>query len=100
MNLIGPELVRDLVTLLNDLDADADVRVAVLESTDPAYFGPHVDLTRVAEYTAEAARAGYAGAFRCCLPWFSLVRARDRMVLKGCVIRVFSCVALSLDRRG
>ena len=58
MNLIGPELVRDLVTLLSELDSDADIRVAVLESADPEYFVPHVDLTKVSEYTAEAAKAG------------------------------------------
>jgi enoyl-CoA hydratase/carnithine racemase len=58
MNLIGPELVRDLVTLLSELEADADIRVMVLESADPEYFVPHVDLTKVAEYTAEAAKAG------------------------------------------
>ncbi len=58
MNLIGPELVRDLVTLLGELESDEAVRVMVLESADPEYFVPHVDLTRVAEYTAEAAKAG------------------------------------------
>jgi enoyl-CoA hydratase/carnithine racemase len=58
MNLIGPELVRDLVTLLSDLESDEDMRVMVLESADPEYFVPHVDLTKVAEYTAEAAKAG------------------------------------------
>src|SRR5713101_7985973 len=58
MNLIGPELVRDLVTLVGELESDQDIRVMVLESADPEYFVPHVDLTKVAEYTAEAARAG------------------------------------------
>jgi enoyl-CoA hydratase/carnithine racemase len=58
MNLIGPELVRDFVALLSELTADTGVRVMVLESADPEYFVPHVDLTKVAEYTAEAARAG------------------------------------------
>src|SRR5689334_19721426 len=58
MNLIGPELVRDFVALLSELAADEGVRVMVLESADPEYFVPHVDLTKVAEYTAEAARAG------------------------------------------
>src|SRR5689334_22052989 len=58
MNLIGPELVRDLVTLLSELESDEDSRVMVLESADPEYFVPHVDLTKVAEYTAEAAKAG------------------------------------------
>ena len=58
MNLIGPELVRDLVGLVGALESDPDVRVMVLESADPEYFVPHVDLTKVAEYTAEAAKAG------------------------------------------
>ena len=58
MNLIGPELVRDFVALQGELNADEGARVMVLESADPEYFVPHVDLTRVAEYTAEAAKAG------------------------------------------
>jgi enoyl-CoA hydratase/carnithine racemase len=58
MNLIGPELVRDLVALLGELESDEDIRVMVLESADPEYFVPHVDLTKVPEYTAEAAKAG------------------------------------------
>ena len=58
MNLIGPELVRDLVTLLGELESGQGTRVVVLESADPDYFVPHVDLTKVAEYTAEAAKAG------------------------------------------
>ena len=58
MNLIGPELVRDLVSLLGALESDQETRVVVLESADPDYFVPHVDLTKVAEYTAEAAKAG------------------------------------------
>ena len=35
MNLIGPELVRDLVTLLSELESDEGIRVMVLESADP-----------------------------------------------------------------
>ncbi len=58
MNLIGPELVHDLVSLIGELDSGQDVRVVVLESADREYFVPHVDLTKVAEYTAEAAKAG------------------------------------------
>ena len=58
MNLIGPELVRDLVRLLGEVESGQDVRVMVLESADQEYFVPHVDLTKVAEYTAEAAKAG------------------------------------------
>jgi enoyl-CoA hydratase/carnithine racemase len=58
MNLIGPELVRDLVGLLGALKSDQETWVVVLESADPDYFVPHVNLTKVPEYTAEAAKAG------------------------------------------
>jgi enoyl-CoA hydratase/carnithine racemase len=56
MNLLGPELVRDLVSLLQQAEADETVQVLVFRSADPDYFISHVDLTRVAEYRAEAAK--------------------------------------------
>ena len=46
MNLIGPELVRDLVGLLGALESGQETRVVVLESADPGYFVPHVDPPR------------------------------------------------------
>ena len=58
MNLIGPELVRDLVTLIGELESGEDIRVIVLEGADPEYFVPHVDLTKIAANRAEAAKAG------------------------------------------
>ncbi|WBB65402.1 enoyl-CoA hydratase/isomerase family protein [Micromonospora sp. WMMD812] len=58
INMIGPELVRDLVTLLRRLTGTTEVRVVVFDSADPDFFISHVDLTRVAEYSAEAAKAG------------------------------------------
>jgi len=61
MNLIGPELVREPVGLLGALESDQETRVVVLESGDPDYFVPHVDLTKVAEYSAEAATAAWGG---------------------------------------
>jgi enoyl-CoA hydratase/carnithine racemase len=56
MNLLGPELVRDLVALIKKAEADATVKVLVFTSGDPDYFISHVDLHRVAEYRAEAAK--------------------------------------------
>jgi enoyl-CoA hydratase/carnithine racemase len=56
MNMLGPELVRDLVSLIQAAEADATVRVLVFTSADPDYFISHVDVTRVAEYRAEAAK--------------------------------------------
>jgi enoyl-CoA hydratase/carnithine racemase len=56
MNLLGPELVRDLVSLIQGAEADATVQVLVFASADPDYFISHVDVTRIVEYRAEAAR--------------------------------------------
>ena len=50
MNLLGPGLVRDLVSLLPWAEADAACRVLVFRSADPDYFISHVDVTRIGEY--------------------------------------------------
>ena len=56
MNLLGTELVRDLVALIQRAEADEAVRVIVFSSADPDYFVSHVDVTQVAEYREEAAK--------------------------------------------
>jgi len=50
MNLLGPELVRDLVSFLQWVEADEAFRVVVFRSADPDYFISHVDVTRIGEY--------------------------------------------------
>ena len=56
MNLLGTEMVRDLVSLIQQAEADDAVRVLVFRSADPDYFISHVDVTRISEYRAEAAK--------------------------------------------
>jgi enoyl-CoA hydratase/carnithine racemase len=56
MNLLGPELVRDLVALIQHAEANEAVRVLVFSSADPHYFISHVDVTRIVEYRQEAAK--------------------------------------------
>ena len=56
MNLIGPELIRDLVSLLVEAESDEAVKVVVFKSADRDYFISHVDLNRIAEYRQEAAK--------------------------------------------
>src|SRR5262252_7174302 len=56
MNLLGPELVRDLVSLIQQAEADNVVKVLVFRSADPDYFISHVDVTRIEEYREEAAK--------------------------------------------
>ena len=56
MNLLGIELVRDLVSLIKSAEADRTVRVLVFRSADPDYFISHIDVTRISEYRAEAVK--------------------------------------------
>ncbi len=56
MNLLGPALVQDLVTLIPKLDEDDGPRVVVFSSADPDFFIPHVDMTKIAEYRQIAAK--------------------------------------------
>jgi enoyl-CoA hydratase/carnithine racemase len=56
MNLLGPALVRDLVSLIQQAEADSDLKVLVFRSADPDYFIPHVDVTRIQQYREEAAK--------------------------------------------
>jgi enoyl-CoA hydratase/carnithine racemase len=56
LNLLGPALVRDLISLITQAEADAAVQVLVFTSADPDYFISHVDVTRITEYREEAAK--------------------------------------------
>lgn len=56
MNLLGPAMVRDLVSLIQQAEADRDLKVLVFRSIDPDYFIPHVDVTQIQQYREEAAR--------------------------------------------
>jgi len=56
MNLLGPELVRDLVSIIQRAEADDSVQVLVFKSADPDYFISHVDVTRIKENREEAAK--------------------------------------------
>jgi enoyl-CoA hydratase/carnithine racemase len=56
MNLLGPELVRDLVSFIDRAEGDNAVRVLVFKSADPDYFISHVDVTRIGEYREAAAK--------------------------------------------
>lgn len=56
LNLIGPEMVRDLVTLVLYLESHPEVAVIVFGSASPHFFCAHVDMTRAAELGPELAR--------------------------------------------
>ena len=56
MNLLGTELVRDLVSLIQRAEADDACHVVVFASADLDYFISHVDVTRISEYREQAAK--------------------------------------------
>ncbi|MGB9226551.1 enoyl-CoA hydratase/isomerase family protein [Mycobacterium sp.] len=56
LNLIGPEMVRDLVSLVLYLESHDDISVVVFDSASPDFFGAHVDMARASELGGEIAR--------------------------------------------
>jgi enoyl-CoA hydratase/carnithine racemase len=56
MNMLGPEMVRDLVALITLLDRGEPYKVVVFKSADPDFFISHVDVNKIADYRAEAAK--------------------------------------------
>lgn len=56
MNLLGTELMRDLVSLIQRAEADDQCQVLVFASADRDYFISHVDVTRISEYREQTAR--------------------------------------------
>jgi enoyl-CoA hydratase/carnithine racemase len=56
MNLLGPELARDLVSIIQRAEGDDGVQVIVFKSADPDYFISHVDVTRIKENREPATR--------------------------------------------
>lgn len=56
LNLIGPELVRDLVNLVLYLESHNDVSVVVFDSASRDFFSAHVDMYRASELGSELAR--------------------------------------------
>ena len=46
VNVIGPDMIRDLKELLTELESNATVNVVVFDSADPDFFLAHYDLGR------------------------------------------------------
>jgi enoyl-CoA hydratase/carnithine racemase len=99
MNLLGPELVRDLVSLIQTVEADDAVRVLVFSSADPDYFISHVDLTRIAEYRAEAAKLTGVPSIALLFRHLSASRVVTIAQIEGRVRAAGSEFALACDMR-
>ena len=99
MNLLGPELVRDLVSLIQRGEADETVQVLVFRSADPDYFISHVDLTKVSEYRAEAAKLTGEASIGLLFRYLSASRLVSIAQIEGRVRAAGSEFVLACDMR-
>ena len=83
MNLIGTELVRDLVSLIQRAEADDACHVLVFASADPDYFISHVDVTRIGEYRDQAAKLAGEAVARPAVSLLEHQPARDHRANRG-----------------
>src|ERR1700752_57632 len=99
MNLLGAELVRDLVSLIQQAEADNAIQVLVFKSADRDYFLSHVDVTNIKENREAAAKLdGHAsiGQVFCHLSTSRLVSIAQ---IEGRVRGVGSEFVLACDMR-
>ena len=99
MNLLGPELVRDLVSLIEGAEADHTVQVIVFRSADPDYFISHVDLKRIAEYRAEAAKLTGEASIALLFRYLSASRLVTMAQIEGRVRAAGNEFVLACDMR-
>jgi enoyl-CoA hydratase/carnithine racemase len=99
MNLLGPELVRDLVSLIQRTEADERAKVLVFKSGDPDYFISHVDVTRIKEYRAEAAKLTGDASIALLFRYMSASRFVTIAQIEGRVRAAGSEFALACDMR-
>ena len=99
MNLLGPALVRDLVALIQQAEADDTIKVLVFKSADPDYFIPHVDVTQIKEYRAEAAKLTGEASIGLMFRYLSASRLVSIAQIEGRVRAAGSEFVLACDMR-
>jgi enoyl-CoA hydratase/carnithine racemase len=99
MNLLGTELVRDLVSLIQRAEADAAIQVLVFASADPDYFISHVDVTRITEYREQAVRLTGEASLGLLFRYLSTSRLVSIAQIEGRVRGAGSEFVLACDMR-
>src|SRR5262245_39081444 len=99
MNLLGPELFRDLVALIQRAEADDVFRVLVFKSADPDYFISHVDVTRIKENLEQAKKLNGEASIGLLLRHLSASRLVTIAEIEGRVRGVGSEFVLACDMR-
>jgi len=99
MNLIGPELVRDLVALIQQAEADDSIQVLVFKSADPDYFIFHVDVTRIKENREPAMKLTGEPSLGLLFHYLSKSRLVTIAQIEGRVRGIGSELVLACDMR-
>src|SRR5260370_10708015 len=99
MNVEGPELIRDLVLLIKQAEADDTVQVLVFKGADPDYFISHVDVTRIKENREAAAKLDGDASIGQMLRHLSASRLVSIAQIEGRVRGVGSEFVLACDMR-
>ncbi len=99
MNLLGTELVRDLVALIQTAEADDGCQVLVFTSADADYFISHVDVTRVAEYREHTVKLTGEASLGLLLRYLSASRLVTIAQIEGRVRGAGSEFVLACDMR-
>jgi enoyl-CoA hydratase/carnithine racemase len=99
MNLLGPELIRDLVSLIQRAEADETCQVIVFKSADPDYFISHVDVTRIKENREAAAKLDGDASIGLMLRHLSTSRLVSIAQIEGRVRAVGNEFILACDMR-
>ena len=99
MNLLGPGLIRDLVSLIQQAEADESAQVIVFKSGDPDYFISHVDVNRIKENREAAAKLEGTPSIGLVLLHLSRSRLVTIAQIEGRVRGVGSEFALACDMR-
>jgi len=97
MNLLGPDLIRDLVSLIRRAEADGACKVLVFTSADPAYFISHVDVTRIKENREAAAQLSGEASIALLFHYLSASRLVTIAQIEGRVRGVGSEFVLACD---
>jgi enoyl-CoA hydratase/carnithine racemase len=99
MNLLGPELVRDLVSVIQQAEADETIQVLVFKSGNPDYFISHVDVEKISEYRQEAAKLVGEPSLAMLFRYLSLSRLVTIAQIEGRVRGAGSEFVLACDMR-
>lgn len=99
INLMGPDLVRDLALLIQHAEANGSIRVVVFRSADPDFFISHVDVTKIRENREQAAKLTGEASLAHVFHRLSISRLVSIAQIEGRVRGVGSEFILACDMR-